>query len=106
MTWQRSTWRLHGLPFSLVTWPCGCGVCLLGGCRDLWAAGVARGGGGYLCATWWQGVLEVVEGGGCGMQKEAVSRCVTRVMFGSTFELMPTITLAPKFVVFITYTVL
>ena len=32
---------------------CGCRVCLAGGCRGLWAAGVVGGGRGCLWATWW-----------------------------------------------------
>ena len=32
---------------------CGCHVCLAGGCRGLWVAGVVGGGGGCLWVTWW-----------------------------------------------------
>ena len=56
MTWQWVTC----LSLLQVTRACDGRVWLLGGCCGLWAAGDVCGGGGYVWATWWQVVVEVV----------------------------------------------
>ena len=61
MAWRDvATWRAHLLLLTLVMWVCDGRAWLLGGCRGLWAAGDVCGGGGYVWATWWQVVVEVV----------------------------------------------
>ena len=35
VTWQRATWRVPALSWTLVTWACGCRVSLSGGCCGL-----------------------------------------------------------------------
>ena len=87
---------------TLATWACGCRVWFSGGCRGSCVAGLVRGDGGH----WWRHGGRAESRWWLWMKKEVVSQFVMRVTLDQRSNACTrTITLPPKFVVYLTCTV-